>query len=198
MKNSALDQVKDLVASRQGRTDHKLRWERQGRATDPRNTPCYNLASLAACRGMRARKVLRAFAQNHRAAHCLANEHACVYVHESFFGLREKHRPYCLARFRRGKGIHSRGTRRVHVTSSDTCAEYRPNFIVGPTLSYVRRLRFARRSEGFRQVGSTTRTEASARPGWSPSYANRAHVEPTHLSVRPSGIAERRDIREIY
>jgi len=40
MKNSALDQVKDLVASRQGRTDHKLRWERQGSATDPRNTPC--------------------------------------------------------------------------------------------------------------------------------------------------------------
>jgi len=90
-----------------------------------------------------------------------------------------------------GKRIHA--TCHVHhVTSyTDTWLEYRPNFIVGPTLPHVRRLRFARRSEGFRQVGSTTRTEASARPGWSPSYANRAHVEPTHLSVRPSGIYQR-------
>ncbi|EFN68780.1 hypothetical protein EAG_15859 [Camponotus floridanus] len=31
---------------------------------------------------------------------------------------------------------------------------------------------------------SATRTEASARPGWSPSYANRAYVEPESYVLR--------------
>lgn len=83
------------------------------------------------------------------------------------------------------------------------CVPQRRNFVVGPPLPYVRRLRYARRSEGFRQVGSTRRTEASARPGWSPSYANRAYVVPEHTSRLPSrltrpGIIPRRDVREIY
>lgn len=64
------------------------------------------------------------------------------------------------------------------------CVPQTRNFVVGPPLPYVRRLRSARRSGGFRQVGSTRRTEASARPGWSPSYANRAYVVPE--SVRPT------------
>lgn len=53
-----------------------------------------------------------------------------------------------------------------------------------PAFTYVAWTQLANTKDSAKSIPPWT--EASARPGWSPSYANRAHVELTRLPSRPS------------